>query len=150
MKDTSPAQIFQKEAFWSLVGSIGWLASSTRPDLSAIHSFLALYSNKPLVGHMKAALHALSYIHLMHDYGISFMEDALAPMHSFIHFPPRILKPTKMQFRQRCIAICLRCLHTSMLAGDCRSVMLWLTVPSFCCSSFGARAVVSSSAPAAL
>ncbi len=37
---------------------------------------------------MKAALYALHYIHSTHDYGISFMPDSVAPMHSFIHFPP--------------------------------------------------------------
>jgi hypothetical protein len=37
---------------------------------------------------MKAALYALHYIHSMHDYGISFSSEDIAPMHSFIHFPP--------------------------------------------------------------
>jgi hypothetical protein len=55
----------------------------------AIHSFLASsYSNKPSMGHMKAALNTLHCIHLTHDYGISFTSDAFAPMHSYIHFPP--------------------------------------------------------------
>ncbi len=41
------------------------------------------------MGHMKAALYALHYnIHSMHDYGISFSSEDIAPMHSFIHFPP--------------------------------------------------------------
>ncbi len=35
--DDSPAQIQCKEAYQSLIGSIGWLAMSTRPDLSAVH-----------------------------------------------------------------------------------------------------------------
>jgi hypothetical protein len=62
-KDDSPAQLRQKEAYQSLVGSIGWLASTTCPDISAVHSFLSSYSNKPSAGHMKAALYALHYIH---------------------------------------------------------------------------------------
>jgi hypothetical protein len=37
---------------------------------------------------MKAALYALHYIHSTHDYGISFTSDSVAPMHSYIHFPP--------------------------------------------------------------
>ena len=86
--DDSPAQIRRKEAYQSLIGSIGWLAHTTRPDLSAVHSFLASYSNKPAVGHMKAALYALHYIHSTHDYGISFTSEAMAPMHCYIHFPP--------------------------------------------------------------
>ena len=84
----SPALKRRKEAYQSLVGSIGWLAHSTRPDLITAHSFLAAYSNKPSTGHMKAALYALHYIHSTHDYGISFTSDDLAPMHSYIHYPP--------------------------------------------------------------
>ncbi len=40
------------------------------------------------MGHMKAALYALHYIHSTHDYGISFTSDSVAHMHSYIHFPP--------------------------------------------------------------
>jgi hypothetical protein len=86
--DNSPAQLRRTAAYQSLIGSIGWLSCSTRPDLSAVHSFLASYSNKPSVGHMKAALYALHYIHSTHDYGISFTSDSVAPMHCYIHFPP--------------------------------------------------------------
>ncbi len=86
--DDSPAQIHHKEAYQSLIGSIGWLAMLTRPNLSAVHSFLSSYSNKPAVGHMKAALYALHYVHSTFNYGISFTLDAVAPMHSYIHHPP--------------------------------------------------------------
>ena len=37
---------------------------------------------------MKAALYVLQYIHSTHDYGISFMSNDVAPMHSYIHYPP--------------------------------------------------------------
>ncbi len=86
--DSPLGQIWRKETYQSLLGRIGWLCSSTHLDLSAIHSFLASYSNKPSVGHMKAALYALHYIHWTHDYGISFTLNALALMHFYIHFPP--------------------------------------------------------------
>jgi hypothetical protein len=86
--DNSPAQIRRKEAFQSLVDSIGWLSSTTRPDLGAAHSFLSSYTNKPASGHMKAALYVLHYIHSTHDYGISFTSNDVAPMHSYIHYPP--------------------------------------------------------------
>ncbi len=87
-KDDSPAQLCQKEAYQSLVGSIGWLTSTTCPDISAVHSILSSYSNKPSTGHMKAALYALHYIHSTHDYGISFTSEDVAPMHSYVHYPP--------------------------------------------------------------
>jgi hypothetical protein len=88
--DDSPAQLRWKEAYQSLVGSIGWLSCSTRPDITAIHSFLSSYTNKPAPGHRKAALYALHYIHSTHDYGISFSSDNTAPMHSYIHYPPSL------------------------------------------------------------
>jgi hypothetical protein len=61
---------------------------STCPYLSAVHSFLLSYSNKPAAGHMKAALYALHYIHSTFDFGISFTSDLVAPMHLYIHHPP--------------------------------------------------------------
>ncbi len=76
-----------KEAYQSLIGSIGWLAHLTCPDLITVHSFLASYSNKPSTGHMKAALHALHFIHSTHNYGILFTSKSVAPMHSYIHYP---------------------------------------------------------------
>ncbi len=83
-----PVLLCWKEAYKSLIGSIGWLAHTTCPDLTTIHSFLSFYSNKPAIGHMKAALYTLHYIHSTHDYGISFTSDSVAPMHSYIHYPP--------------------------------------------------------------
>jgi hypothetical protein len=86
--NNSPAQLCRTEAYQSLVGSIGWLAGTTHPDISAVHSFLSSYSNKPSAGHMKAALYALHYIHSTHDYGISFTSEDVAPMHLYVHCPP--------------------------------------------------------------
>ena len=73
--DDLPAQLHRKEAYQSLIGSIGWLLSTTHPDLAAAHSFLSSYTNKPASGHMKAAFYVLHYIHLMHNYGISFTSE---------------------------------------------------------------------------
>eukprot|EP00970_Alexandrium_tamarense_P009299 scaffold1836_cov204-Alexandrium_tamarense.AAC.45 len=83
----STAQQRRMEAYLSLVGSIGWLAQCTRPDIAPVHSFLSLYNNKPSPGHMKAALHALHYIHSTHDYGINFTSENRHPLHTYLHFP---------------------------------------------------------------
>jgi hypothetical protein len=71
-EDASPAQLCQTEAYQSLIGSIGWLATATRPDLATVHSFLSSYNGKPSSGHMPAALYALHYIHSTHNNWISF------------------------------------------------------------------------------
>jgi hypothetical protein len=84
----SPAQLQQTQAYQILIGSIKWLATITRPDLTAIHSFLSSQSTKPAVGHMKSALYTLHYIHSTYNYGITFVSDNIAPMHSYIHYPP--------------------------------------------------------------
>ncbi len=42
--NNSPALNCWKEAYQSLIGSIGWLAHSTHPDLITVHSFFASYS----------------------------------------------------------------------------------------------------------
>jgi hypothetical protein len=75
------------QAYQSLIGSIGWLAMTTHPDLTAIHSFLSSYSSKPAVGHMKLALYALHYIHFTFNYGNTFTSKDMAPMYSYIHYP---------------------------------------------------------------
>ena len=86
----SPAQIRQKEAYQSLIGSIGWLSSTTCSDLAPAHSFLSSFMTKPLSGHMNAALYMLHYTHSTHNYSISFTSAATVtvPMHSYVHFPP--------------------------------------------------------------
>jgi hypothetical protein len=61
--DDFPAQIWHREAYQSLVGSIGWLSCSTRPNIASAHSFLSSYTNKLAPGHMKAALYVLHYVH---------------------------------------------------------------------------------------
>jgi hypothetical protein len=86
--DDCPALIERKKRYQSVVGSIGWLAQSTRPDLSPTHSFLSSYNNRPSKSHWNAALYALHYIHSTIDYGFSFTSAAQVPLHTFMSFPP--------------------------------------------------------------
>ena len=68
--------------YQSLIGCIGWITFSTRPDLAPAHSFLSSYNNKPSPGHTEAALYVLHYIHSTVDYGISFTSEDTAPIHT--------------------------------------------------------------------
>ena len=58
--------------YLSIVGSLGWLANMTRPDLSTIHNLLAQYSSKPTSGHLQAATYVLQYLIGTKTHGISF------------------------------------------------------------------------------
>jgi hypothetical protein len=76
-----------KEAFQSLMGSLGWLSNNTRLDIAPVHSFLSSYSNKHSVQHLKAALYTLHYVHSTYDYGITFTSKSQLPLHTYLHFP---------------------------------------------------------------
>jgi hypothetical protein len=86
-KDDSPSQLRRTEAYQRFIGSIGWLAMATCPNLAPVHSFLSSYNSKPSSGHMKAALHVLHYIYSTHDHGIHFTSSVTDPVHTFVHFP---------------------------------------------------------------
>jgi hypothetical protein len=86
-EEQTPAQQRRTQSYQSLVGSIGWLSNITRPDMATCHSFLSSYTMCPTVGHMKAALHALHYIHSTHNYGIVFTSKDKQPIHTFLHHP---------------------------------------------------------------
>ncbi len=85
--DDSTFQLRWTEAYQSLIGSIGWLATATCPDLTPANSFLLSYNSKPSNGHMKAALHVLHYIHSTHNYSIHFTSSDTDPIYTFVHFP---------------------------------------------------------------
>ena len=86
--DDCPALLERKKQYQSVVGSIGWLAQSTRPDLAPTHSFLSSYNNRPSKSHWNAALYALHYIHSTIDYGFTFTSKSQVPLHTFMSFPP--------------------------------------------------------------
>ena len=75
------------KVYQSIVGSINWLATCTRPDISPVLTFLASYSNAPHAQHYKAAIHALKYLYSTSEYGISFHSNSCATLQAFNHFP---------------------------------------------------------------
>ena len=85
--DEDRTQKERRARYMSLIGSIGWLVTCTRPDLAAIHKFLATYMERPALGHEQAAKYVLHYIHSTHDMGISFTSRGVRPMHTYVHFP---------------------------------------------------------------
>jgi transposase InsO family protein len=82
-----PTFLRRREMYQSIVGSLNWLATNTRPDLAPITSFLAAYNNNPSQGHVDAALYAIKYLRQTVDYGIAFHSKAPSATSGFIHFP---------------------------------------------------------------
>jgi len=73
--------------YQSLVGSLNWLAHTTRPDLSTVVSLLAQHQSDPSYGHYEAALHVTQYLANTKTLGIYFTSDRRATLESFLHFP---------------------------------------------------------------
>jgi len=86
--DDCPALLEQRRKYQSVVGLIGWLAQSMRPDLAPCHYFLSSYNNKPSKSHWNIALYVLHYIHSTINYGFTFTSNERAPLHTFMSFPP--------------------------------------------------------------
>jgi hypothetical protein len=69
------------------VGSLNWLAHTTRPDLSTVVSLLAQHQSLPSPGHLDAAHYAARYRATTHNLGIYFTSLRSPILESFLHFP---------------------------------------------------------------
>jgi deoxyuridine 5'-triphosphate nucleotidohydrolase len=70
-----------------LVGSLNWLALSTRPDIATITNILAKYSSKAATGHIEAAKRVVKYLKGTKQKGILFSSKDRNHLQSFIKFP---------------------------------------------------------------
>ena len=68
------------------VGSLNWLAISTRPDIATPVSLLAKYTHNPSQGHLDAAIRVVKYIKGTKNLGISFTSQNNNSISSFINF----------------------------------------------------------------
>ena len=84
--------------FQSLVGSLNWLAHTTRPDLSTVVSLLAQHQSNPSPGHLDAALYVVNYLLHTKTLGIYFSSAKRKHYHHFFifHYLP-IYYPWPMQ-----------------------------------------------------
>jgi hypothetical protein len=73
--------------YQSLVGSLNWLAHTTRPDLSTVVSLLAQHQQSPSTGHLEAAKHVVKYLTGTKQLGIYFTSKRRPVLESFLHFP---------------------------------------------------------------
>ena len=70
-----------------LIGSLNWLAISTRPDISTITNLLAKYMSDPSQGHIYAARNVIRYLKGTRHHGISFSTQQNLSLQSYIKFP---------------------------------------------------------------
>jgi len=74
--------------YQSLVGSLNWLAHTTRPDLSTVISLLAQHQAYPSSGHYEAACYIVKYLASTKHLGIYFAKSQCRSIsESFLHFP---------------------------------------------------------------
>jgi hypothetical protein len=73
--------------YQSLVGSLNWLAHTTRPDISTVVSLLAQHQCEPSTGHLEAALYVVHYLASTKKLGIYFSSRHCSTLGSFLHFP---------------------------------------------------------------
>jgi hypothetical protein len=69
-----------------LIGSLNWLSTTTRPDISTAVSLLAQHQSYPLPGHMDAAIHVVRYLANTKSFGIYFLSLWKSKLESFLHF----------------------------------------------------------------
>ena len=77
----------QRQVYQIIVGCINWLATCTHPDISPALTFLASHRNAPHPQHYKALVHAIKYLTIRNEYGISFHSQPSSTIQAFNHFP---------------------------------------------------------------
>jgi len=73
--------------YQSLVGSLNWLAHTTRPDLATVVSLLAQHQSCPSPGHLESARYVVKYLAHTKKLGIYFTSTKRSTLETFLHFP---------------------------------------------------------------
>ena len=66
---------------------LNWLSISTRPDITAVLSLLAVHSHIPTPAHLESAFHVVKYLASTSTPGLYYTSDTTEPFHAFVHFP---------------------------------------------------------------
>ena len=70
-----------------LIGSLNWVAISTRPDIATIVALLSKYTHNPSQGHIVAAIRVVKYLKGTKNLSITFTSTANNTISSFVNFP---------------------------------------------------------------
>jgi hypothetical protein len=89
--------------YQSLVGSLNWLAHTTRPDLSTVVSILVQHQRNPSSGHLDAAKYVVKYLANTITLGIYFTSQKHPILETCLHFPlaPQILSMSNANWGPR-------------------------------------------------
>jgi len=71
----------------AIIGSLNWLSTQTRPDITTITNMIAPYQSNPSPGHLEAAKYVLRYLKGTPNLGISFTSRPQTKLESFVKFP---------------------------------------------------------------
>ena len=71
----------------TIIGSLNWISTQTRPDIATITNILAQYQSSPSPGHLDATKHVLRYLKGTSNLGITFSSKPNSSMESFVKFP---------------------------------------------------------------
>ena len=76
-----------------LVGSLNWISTQTRPDLSTVTNLISQYNHNGSPGHIDSAKHAIRYLKGTAQRGICFSSADNPTLESFVKFP---IDPSKL------------------------------------------------------
>lgn len=68
--DNLSSEAFPLTPYQQIIGSLMWIAGSTRPDIAFAVNYLSRYSSMPTEGHWQQALRVVSYLGSTRDAGI--------------------------------------------------------------------------------
>ena len=89
--------VMQSVPHQELVGSLLYLANTTRPDISYVVGLLSRYVKNPGKAHWKAGLHVLRYLSGTREAVIRFRSDGCEEMGSFMVMQMQILRVIAMR-----------------------------------------------------
>lgn len=85
----SPNQKKLTKYMQTLVGSLNWLAISTRPDIATVTNLLAKYMSNPNTHHIEAAKRVIKYLKGTRERGITFTSHNTSTLNTFVKFPTK-------------------------------------------------------------
>ena len=94
--DVALCNVKQHARYRSMIGSLLWLATWTRPDISYAVGILSRKLHAPTINHYNLAIRVFRYLSHTKEYGITYRQSAGLQVQTFMHsqessaFPPTV------------------------------------------------------------